>query len=69
MPVLSDFRLLAAGQTLSWVGNGFQTVALAVADRHEGRLPRFRVPVGGLGIHFVHARGAGPALPLATTSR
>src|ERR1700759_68551 len=29
-----------------------------------GRLPRFRVPVGGLGIHFVHARGAGPALPL-----
>jgi pimeloyl-ACP methyl ester carboxylesterase len=29
-----------------------------------GRLPRFRLPVGGLGIHFVHARGAGPALPL-----
>jgi MFS family permease len=29
--MLSDFRLLAAGQTLSWVGNGFQTVALAVA--------------------------------------
>ncbi|MBM2615177.1 MFS transporter [Actinoplanes sp. LDG1-06] len=28
---ISDFRLLAAGQTLSWVGNGFQTVALAVA--------------------------------------
>jgi MFS family permease len=27
----SDFRLLATGQTLSWVGNGFQTVALAVA--------------------------------------
>lgn len=26
-----DFRLLAAGQTLSWLGNGFQTVALAVA--------------------------------------
>ena len=26
-----DFRLLATGQTLSWVGNGFQTVALAVA--------------------------------------
>jgi pimeloyl-ACP methyl ester carboxylesterase len=31
------------------------------------RLPRFRVPLGGLGIHFVHARavgGAGSALPL-----
>ncbi|MFE9410676.1 epoxide hydrolase family protein [Streptomyces sp. NPDC006704] len=30
-------------------------------------LPRFRVPVGGLGIHFVHARAvapAGPVLPL-----
>lgn len=26
-----DFRLLAIGQTLSWLGNGFQTVALAVA--------------------------------------
>ena len=31
------------------------------------RLPRFRVVLGGLGIHFVHARAAGPAgaaLPL-----
>ena len=33
------------------------------------RLPRFRVPVGGLGIHVVHARavlpaGSAPALPL-----
>ncbi len=28
---ISDFRLLATGQTLSWIGNGFQTVALAVA--------------------------------------
>jgi MFS family permease len=27
----SDFRWLAAGQSLSWLGNGFQTVALAVA--------------------------------------
>jgi MFS family permease len=26
-----DFRLLAVGQALSWIGNGFQTVALAVA--------------------------------------
>ena len=31
------------------------------------RLPRFRVPLGGLGIHFVHVRAAaptGPVLPL-----
>ncbi|WP_327169277.1 epoxide hydrolase family protein [Streptomyces subrutilus] len=31
------------------------------------RLPRFRLPLGGLGIHFVHARAvapAGPVLPL-----
>jgi len=31
------------------------------------RLPRFRAPVGGLGIHFVHARAVapvGPTLPL-----
>jgi MFS family permease len=26
-----DFRLLAAGQALSWLGNGFQAIALAVA--------------------------------------
>lgn len=38
-----------------------------------GRLPRFRVPIGGLGIHFVHARATaptvptGPALPLILT--
>ena len=38
-----------------------------------GRLPRFRVPIGGLGIHFVHARAAvstvsaGSALPLILT--
>ncbi len=32
-----------------------------------GRLPRFRVALGGLGIHFVHVRAtapAGPVLPL-----
>src|ERR1700712_4838560 len=31
------------------------------------RLPHFRVPVGGLGVHFVHARAAAstaPVLPL-----
>ncbi|MDX6353709.1 MAG: hypothetical protein QOF98_612, partial [Streptomyces sp.] len=37
-------------------------------EKALGRLPRFRVPVGGLGIHFVHARAAagakGPVLPL-----
>ncbi|MFE2879590.1 epoxide hydrolase family protein [Streptomyces roseus] len=35
------------------------------------RLPHFRVPVGGLGIHFVHARAVAPAgapvLPLVLT--
>ncbi|MEV6844539.1 MFS transporter [Actinoplanes sp. NPDC051411] len=34
--MVSDFRLLATGQTLSWVGNGFQTVALAVAVVQAG---------------------------------
>ncbi len=34
--MISDFRLLATGQTLSWVGNGFQTVALAVAVVQAG---------------------------------
>jgi pimeloyl-ACP methyl ester carboxylesterase len=28
------------------------------------RLPRFRVRLGGLGIHFAHVRAAAPALPL-----
>lgn len=38
-----------------------------------GRLPRFRVPLGGLQIHYVHARAAvpsgstGPVLPLVLT--
>jgi len=31
VPYTRDFRMLAAGQALSWLGNGFQTVALAVA--------------------------------------
>ena len=31
-----DFRLLLAGQALSWLGNGFQTVALAVAVVLQG---------------------------------
>jgi pimeloyl-ACP methyl ester carboxylesterase len=34
-------------------------------ERALARLPRFRVMVGGLGIHLVHARAAsGPAMPL-----
>ncbi len=33
---MRDFRLLAAGQTLSWLGNGFQTVALSVAVVVDG---------------------------------
>ena len=42
-------------------------VRLARAGGGAGPLPRFRVPLGGLGIHFVHARAvapAGPVLPL-----
>ena len=31
LPLPREFRLLAAGQALSWLGNRFQTVALAVA--------------------------------------
>ena len=31
MTAPTDFRLLAAGMTLSWIGGGFQTIALAVA--------------------------------------
>ena len=31
MTMSRDFRTLLVGQTLSWVGNGFQTVALSVA--------------------------------------
>jgi MFS family permease len=31
-----DFRMLASGQGLSWLGNGFQTVALAFAVVHGG---------------------------------
>jgi MFS family permease len=34
-----DFRLLAAGQALSWLGNGFQTVALVVAIGRAGGGP------------------------------
>ena len=31
------------------------------------RLPHFRVPLGGLNVHFVHARTSGGALPLILT--
>ncbi|MEU8818084.1 MFS transporter [Actinoplanes sp. NPDC048796] len=36
---ISDFRLLVSGLTLSWIGNGFQTVALAVAVIKAGGGP------------------------------
>src|ERR1700759_1426743 len=39
MARISDFRLLATGQTLSWIGNGFQTVALAFAVVRSGGGP------------------------------
>jgi MFS family permease len=38
-PVMRDYRLLAGGQALSWFGNGFQTVALAVAVVRSGGGP------------------------------
>jgi MFS family permease len=38
-PSTRDFRLLAGGQALSWLGNGFQTVALAVAVVTTGNGP------------------------------
>ncbi|MFD0516806.1 epoxide hydrolase family protein [Paractinoplanes durhamensis] len=33
-------------------------------EKELARFPHFRLTLGGLGIHFVHARAAGPALPL-----
>ncbi|GIF21637.1 multidrug MFS transporter [Paractinoplanes tereljensis] len=36
----------------------------AAQEAALNRLPRYRTTLGGLGIHFVHARGKGPALPL-----
>src|SRR4029450_897964 len=53
MPRISDFRLLAIGQTLSWVGNGFQTVALAVAVVQAG---------GGAGDLGLVMAGSGTAM-------
>jgi MFS family permease len=41
---MTDFRLLATGMSLSWLGNGFQTVALAVAVLAAGG------GAGGLGL-------------------
>jgi hypothetical protein len=31
-------------------------------------LPQFRVPIGGLGIHFVHARAVAPIVPALHSS-
>ena len=48
-------RLLGGGVRLAGAGSG------------PGQFPRFRVSLGGLGIHFVHVRAAapsGPVLPL-----
>src|SRR5262245_43256681 len=37
-------------------------------ERAMNALPHFRADVGGTGIHFIHARGRGPALlPLLVT--
>ncbi len=34
-------------------------------DAALARFPRFRVPLGGIGIHFVHAKAAGSGVPAA----
>src|SRR3954447_1302703 len=49
---MNDFRLLATGQSLSWLGNGFQTVALAVAVVLAGGGP------GDLGLVMASSFGA-----------
>ncbi|MFC4588423.1 epoxide hydrolase family protein [Sphaerisporangium corydalis] len=54
-------------ELLAYWADGFDWPAQEAA---LARLPRFRVAVGGLGIHFVHARAvapAGPVLPLVLT--
>ena len=51
-------------ELINYWADGFDWPAQEAA---LNRLPRFRAPVGGLGIHFVHARAVapvGPALPL-----
>src|ERR1700761_1108768 len=51
-------------ELVAYWADGFDWAAQEAA---LGRLPRFRVPVGGVAIHFVHARAAQPggrALPL-----
>jgi MFS family permease len=49
---MTDFRLLATGMSLSWLGNGFQTVALAVAVVLAGGGP------GDLGLVMASSFGA-----------
>ena len=51
-------------ELVGYWADGFDWAAQEAA---LGRLPRFRTPVGGVAIHFVHARAAQPggrALPL-----
>jgi pimeloyl-ACP methyl ester carboxylesterase len=51
-------------ELVAYWADGFDWAAQEAA---LARLPHFRVPLGGLGIHYVHAKAAGPAgaaLPL-----
>jgi pimeloyl-ACP methyl ester carboxylesterase len=48
-------------ELIAYWADGFDWPA---REAELGELPRFRVPVGGLGIHFVHAKAAGAAFPL-----
>lgn len=64
----------SAGVDVAWVRDLVRTWAddfdWPAREAELNRLPRYRVRVGGLGIHVVHARAVGapgPALPLVLT--
>jgi len=48
-------------ELVAYWADGFEWPA---QEARLARFPRFRVPLGGLGIHFVHARAAAPAGPV-----
>ena len=53
-------------ELIAYWADGFDWPAQEAA---LARLPRFRVPLGGLGIHFVHARAVAPTGPRSAASR
>src|SRR5664279_2123828 len=52
-------------ELVAYWADGFDWTAQEAA---LARLPRFRVPLGGLGIHVVHVAAAGPVLPLSSAT-